>query len=107
MIEKKSFATKSLQIVEKMLALRKLSEACFAPAELASSNWWLGSVGSWSMGQVRFKCCYDPTAGLGLTGSPPAALNGHRYTKAPRYTGQLASTPVMLVLEFTKSLLFN
>ena len=106
-LKKNSFATKSLQIVEKMLSLRKLSDACFAPAELASSNWWLGSVGSWSMGQVRFKCCYDPTAGLGLTGSPPAALNGHRYTKAPRYTGQLASTPVMLVLEFTKSLLLN
>ena len=107
MIEKKSFATKSLQIVEKMLSLRKLSDACFAPAELARliGGWDRLGLGRW--GQVRFKCCYDPTAGLGLTGSPPAALNGHRYTKAPRYTGQLASTPVMLILEFTKSLLFN
>ena len=49
MIEKKSFATKSLQIVEKMLALRKLSEACFAPAELARliGGWGRLGLGRW------------------------------------------------------------
>ena len=50
------------------------------------------------MGQVRFKCCYDPTAGLGLTGSPPAALNGHRYTKAPAIPANLLAHQLCLYL---------